>query len=111
MEHKIYSEKFLNSGKLFRLNLSVTGLKCLMHMERITVQESLRVTGFSRKERTRKLQKSDIKESKIFWEKRFQNSLKEIKLRIHFRYLDVHGRNLRIEMDVKGIISDEAQFI
>ena len=75
IEHKIYSDKFLNSGKLIRLSLSVTSLKYLMHMEGIAVQEGLRVTGFIRKERTQELQKSEIKESKFFWGKRVQNSL------------------------------------
>jgi hypothetical protein len=45
------------------------GLKYLMHMEGIAVQENLRVIGFSRKERTQKLQKSEIKDSKFFWKK------------------------------------------
>jgi hypothetical protein len=80
-------------------------------MEGIAVRESLRVTGFSRKERTQKLQKCEIKEYKFFWEKRVQNSLMKIKLRNHFRYLAVHGRNMCIETDVKEIISDDAQFI
>jgi hypothetical protein len=111
LEHKIYSEKFLKSGTLFILFFSVTGLKYLTHMEGIAVQESLGVTGFSRKERNQELQKSEIKEFKFFWEKRVQKGLIKIKLRNHFRYLDVHGRNMRIEMDVKEITSDNAQFV
>ena len=71
-----------------------------MHMGGIATQESLRITGFSRKEMTQKLQKSEINESKFFWEKRFQNSLMKIKSRNHFRCLDVHMRNMCIEMDV-----------
>jgi hypothetical protein len=43
-----------------------------MHMERIAVHENLGVTGFSRNERTQELQKSEIKESKFFWEKLVQ---------------------------------------
>jgi hypothetical protein len=56
-----------------------------MHMEGIAVQESLRVTGFGRKERTQKLQKSEMKEYKFFWEKRVQNSLMKIKLGNHLK--------------------------
>jgi len=54
-------------------------------MEGIAVQESLRVTGFGRKERTQKLQKSEMKEYKFFWEKRVQNSLMKIKLGNHLK--------------------------
>jgi hypothetical protein len=79
-------------------------------MEGIAVQESLRVTGFSRKERNQKRQKSEEKESKFFWEKRVQSTLMKIKLRNHFRYLEVHGTSMRMEKDVKEI-SDDAQFI
>lgn len=81
--------------------MSVTGLKYLMHVEVIAVQDSLRVTGFSRKERAQKLQKSVIKESEVFWEKRVQNSLMKIKLRNHFRYSDVLGRKMSMRWMLK----------
>lgn len=66
IEFKIYSEKFLNFGTRIRVSLSVTGLKYLRHVEVIAVQKSLRVTGFSRRERILKLQKSVMKESEVF---------------------------------------------